>query len=272
MALMSCWLSWWLISCSLLHQRVVLGGHQLAGLLGGLLGVAEALGAALLLQGLQLLLLVGEARALVVALLDRQILHAGAVVQLLLQVGQLQVQQCQLGIELHLLGAAHAVPGVEASADLLAALIGAAHVGLGPLRQGLQAGDLAAYGAEGLLGILHVGHALSGWRLSSSARLMVAYSLLSCSGPLSWARASSLAPDLFQFAGQGAYPLCQRLGLGLLLFDAVEQGQGIGQKLLIRLLADGEGLGLAEGIERPLYCGALGQVLRHGLRGAEADE
>ncbi|MNH18285.1 hypothetical protein D3C79_779830 [compost metagenome] len=92
-----------------LHQRIVCDGYQLTGLLGGLLGVTEALGAALLLQCQQLLLLAGEAGALVIALLDREILHAGTVVQLLLQVGQLQVQQHQLGIELHLLGAADSV-------------------------------------------------------------------------------------------------------------------------------------------------------------------
>ncbi|MNE42123.1 hypothetical protein D3C80_1362300 [compost metagenome] len=63
-----------------------------------------------------------------------------------------------------------------------------------------------------------------------------------------------------------------RLGLLLLLLDVVEQAEGIGQKLLIGLLADGEGIRFAEGIERPLYCGALGHILRHGLRGAEADE
>ncbi|MNF83506.1 hypothetical protein D3C84_658310 [compost metagenome] len=206
-----------------LHQRVVLGGDQLAGLLGGLLGVAEALGAALLLQGLQFLLFMGEARTLVVALLDRQILHAGAVVQILLQVGQLQVQQGQLGIELHLLGAAHAVPGVQASADLLAALIGAAHVGLGPLRQGLQAGDLAADGAEGLLGILHVGQhlRLTALQLRQAHAGVFAPELFRT---LVLGQGVYLGAYLFHFAGQGAYPLCQRLGLGLLLLDAVEQG------------------------------------------------
>ncbi|MNE42122.1 hypothetical protein D3C80_1362290 [compost metagenome] len=92
-----------------LHQRVVCDGYQLTGLFGGLLGVTQTLGAALLLQCQQLLLLAGEAGTLVIALLDREILHAGTVVQLLLQVGQLQVQQHQLGIELHLLGAADSV-------------------------------------------------------------------------------------------------------------------------------------------------------------------
>ncbi|MNQ53065.1 hypothetical protein D3C85_670970 [compost metagenome] len=43
---------------------------------------------------------------------------------------------------------------------------------------------------------------ISGWRLSSSARLMVAYSLLSCSGPLSRARASSLALISFNSPGR----------------------------------------------------------------------
>ncbi|MNE26389.1 hypothetical protein D3C77_432220 [compost metagenome] len=206
-----------------LHQRVVFGGHQFAGLLGGLLGIAEALGTALLLQGLQLLFLVGEARALVVPLLDRQILHAGAVVQLLLQVGQLQVQQGQLGIELHLLGAAHPVPRVQASTDLLTALIGAAHVGLGPLRQGLQVGDLAADGAEGLLGLLHVGHdlGLAVVQLCQAHGGVFALELLRT---LVQGQGIELGTDLFQFTGQGAYPLCQRLGLGLLFFDVVEQG------------------------------------------------
>ena len=254
-----------------LHQGVVFGGHQFAGLFGGLLGIPQALGAALLLQCLQFLLFTGETGTLVVPLLDHQILHAGAVVQLLLQVGQLQIQQGQLGIKLHLLGAAHPVPGVEAGADLLAALIGAAHAGLGPLRQGLQVGDLAADGAKGLLGRLHVGHdlGLAGIELRQAHGGVFALELLRA---LALGQGVELGADLLELCRQGAQAFALGFGLALLLVDAVEEGEGVSQELLVRLLAGRRGVRLAEGVERPLHGGALGQILRQGARGPEGDE
>ena len=254
-----------------LHQGVVFGGHQFAGLFGGLLGIPQALGAALLLQCLQFLLFTGETGTLVVPLLDHQILHAGAVVQLLLQVGQLQIQQGQFGIKLHFLGAAHPVPGVEAGADLLAALIGAAHAGLGPLRQGLQVGDLAADGAKGLLGRLHVGHdlGLAGIELRQAHGGVFALELLRA---FALGQGVELGADLLELCRQGAQAFALGFGLGLLLVDAVEEGEGVSQELLVRLLAGRGGVRFAEGVERPLHGGALGQILRQGARGPEGDE
>ena len=223
-----------------LHQRAVFGRHQFTGLLGGFLCVAEALGAALILQQLQFLLFAGETGTLVVALLDRQILHAGTVIQLLLQVGQLQVEQGQFGTELHLLGAGDAFTGVEAGTDLLTALVGTAHAGLGALRQGLQAGELAADGAEGLLGRLHVGQhfRLTAIELCQTHAGVFALDLL---GTLALGQGIELGTDLSEFGGQVADPLGLGLGLPLFLVDAVEQAEGFGQQLLIRLLTDGQG-------------------------------
>ncbi len=220
---------------------------------------------------MQLLLLVGEASILVVPLFDRQVLHAGAVIQLLLQIGQLQLQQGQFCAQLHLLGSADAVTDVEAGAYLLAALIGTAHVGLRPLRQGLQTGELAADGAEGFLGILHVGNdfGLAALQLGQTHACVLTLDLL---GALVLGQGIEFGADVPELTWQRAEALGLALGLGMFLLDAVEQAEGVCQKLLVGLLADGEGLGLAEGIERPLYAGPLGHILRHGLRGAEADE
>jgi hypothetical protein len=124
----------------------------------------------------------------------------------------LQIQQGQFGIKLHFLGAAHPVPGVEAGADLLAALIGAAHAGLGPLRQGLQVGDLAADGAMGLLGRLHVGHdlGLAGIELRQAHGGVFALELLRA---LALGQGVELGADLLELCRQGAQAFALVLAL-----------------------------------------------------------
>ena len=48
--------------------------------------------------------------------------------------------------------------------------------------------------------------------------------------------------------------------------------EGVSQELLVRLLAGRRVSDFAEGVERPLHGGALGQILRQGARGPEGDE